>query len=138
VGDAAELELEVVEVLAACVPVDAFVVCFVVCSAVDVALVVPPMVETPGGTVPPGQVLGGDAVLAWTSFTKVVSIGRPLKQPTTKGSITYGACIIRVSQGCSQTFPIAESQPNIVRCAAPDERIHVKIPAGISAGSSGG
>jgi hypothetical protein len=53
----------------ACVPVDVLVVCFVVCSAVAVALVVPPRVETPDGTVPPGQVLGGGAVLAWTSFT---------------------------------------------------------------------
>jgi hypothetical protein len=67
--------------------VDAFVVCFVVCSAVDVALVVPPMVETPGGTVPPGQVLGGSAVLAWTSFAKDVRIGRPFG--TTQGERKY-------------------------------------------------
>jgi len=66
VGDVAELELDAVEVSVACVPVDVFVVCFVVCSAVAEPLVVPPRVETPDGTVPPGHVLGGDAVLACT------------------------------------------------------------------------
>jgi hypothetical protein len=68
VGEVVELELDVVDVSVACVPVDVFVVCFVVCPAVAVVLVVPPMAETPGGTVPPGHVLGGGAVLAWTSF----------------------------------------------------------------------
>ena len=70
VGEVAELELDVVEVSVACVPVEVLVVCFVVCSAVAVALVVPPMVETPDGTIPPGHVLGGGAVFAWTSFTR--------------------------------------------------------------------
>jgi hypothetical protein len=43
------------EVIVAVVPA-------VVCAAPDV--------ETPGGTVPPGQLVGGEAVLAWTTCKK--------------------------------------------------------------------
>jgi hypothetical protein len=54
-----------------------------------------------------------------------------------KVSITCRARVIRICQACGQAVPIAESQPNIVWCAAPDERIYVKVPARICASSSG-
>jgi hypothetical protein len=69
---------------------------------------------------------------------KVLVLGFLREELKMKGSVTYGACIIRISQGRSQAFPIAESQSNIVRCAAPNECVNVEIPAWICAGSSSG
>jgi hypothetical protein len=66
-----------------------------------------PTVETPGGTVPPGQLVGGGALLDWTTYRKSRFSERLLMMSRR----TYGVCVLpgRIGQASWLTVSIAES-----------------------------
>ena len=102
----------------------------VVAGLVPCEVCAAPIVETPGGTVPPGQFVGGGALFACTTCKTRLSESRSRKQDAYSGRVLAG----RVRQTGRFTRAISTSESDGAGSTAPHEGIFVECPGWISTG----